>query len=110
MKAYVYTHHGENGKVSELGIALVKNNEELFWLLDQFSDPYCYQFRKAVAGDALSCGVMACEEDDDSTLLVKSNDPTRGETIAEETGFLGGRAWRRFVYPHDNKYKTIVTQ
>jgi hypothetical protein len=103
---------------SEVGLAVVRNLEHLFHVLDQFCEAYNYEFCNAEAGDALSTQV----DFDGDIVSLELNEPSIGKydwatepkTYKPNCDFLSceaknqNRKWRRFVGAYDGiNFRTI---
>lgn len=103
MKVYMYRLISDTKK-SELGLAVAENQTELFWILDEFGDPFQYQFSIAEAGDALSIAVEFCGDDPGIgcnnkyhvAKAIPSDEDMIGYSMSETVGDQT-RAWKRFV-------------
>jgi hypothetical protein len=115
MKIYMFRLIFDNSS-AEYGLAVVRNLMELFWLLDEFADPYQYQFCEAQPGDALCTQVrfngheaasdIGCNDEEiekhryDYITEVKEDEyKDTGELLSENVRYQGsedGRIWRQF--------------
>jgi hypothetical protein len=56
MKTYAFRRIRESAKelgVWEIGLAVARNLEELFWTLDEFGNPFDFEYSPARPGDAV---------------------------------------------------------
>jgi hypothetical protein len=115
MRVYLYRFIvTEEHANSELGLAVAHDLEHLFWILDQFTDPYEYQFCEAQAGDAISTQVKfvgdeLSEETEDPTISKYdwATEPdtyiAHGEMISDNVKDQTDRQWKQFI----RNYRTI---
>lgn len=102
-QVYMFRLKNDDHDSSEIGLAVVRNLDELFWTIDQFGDPYQYEFCKAVPGDALLAPTNFVEEiyeeGDEPTLIAEHvGIAIDGEYMSESVVAFQDRKWRRFKY------------
>ena len=107
MKAYL-CRLIEDGLLCELGVVVARSEAELFGVLDEFTNPYVYEFSNVRAGDPVFTPAQWVVEDDtgdcDSRFAMDDhycycklakNGPFT--FISEESGDHTKRKWRRFT-------------
>lgn len=129
-KVYVFRRISVSATESgvwEIGIAVVKNLKDLFWTLDQFGNPYDFEFRPARPGDAVhtwqrderedvaaDLGYMpepeSCFVTDPGPSVLNGDWPTFSEPMQDQTGDDWRPITRRMGYtptarkaPHNHK-------
>ena len=81
-----------SGPTRDIGIVVATDLEDLFWTIDEFSDPYIYEFCSARPGDAVFHGYT--EEEDG---IVECSDDERCDYLSAQVCDSNRRRWHRFA-------------
>jgi len=107
LKAYVYRL--ADAEVPEIGIAVASSVNGLFWILDEWTDPFNYEFTTAKDGDAVSNSYKDAEDEGEPVLgyIETSDERPIGGYLSEEISQTDDRKWKRFERDDGEGYNAI---